>query len=376
MICGIHFNLLVLYLFGKRRHYRLPSRLQLFCLAVDDMGTALLVEPLVVAMFYRGDLFERSDLLCRIFSNLLHVFPWGSIVSLIVLSFTRVVIVIYPLAYKVWVTRQRIVHVILAKYVFITIFLVISNPLWNFFFIPSIQSCFVSYDQVIALDKVVPHINVIPYIVLLGSVIIVLLSAVVMGQILIQNFCGTKASRVTQNRAQMPCIARELLILVGIFILTNISIPLLALKRYLPWNLTPDSEIVFAQVAKILFYAGPAANPVIYALRREDYRNNLHASINVTVKSKKLTRHTLIAEAGLHLVVCTKDHNMTTTPRKLPPGFIRKCPSVASLPRPKPNGRDIGILSRTRSASVDLHRGFMSLVSKDKGVVYKNTSAL
>ena len=110
MILGIHFNSLVLYMFCKHRHYRLPSRLQLFSLAVDDIGTAIFVEPMVIIMFYKVDAFERSNVLCRLFSNLLHIFPWGSIISLMVLSFTRVVIVLYPLAYKIWVTRRRVLY--------------------------------------------------------------------------------------------------------------------------------------------------------------------------------------------------------------------------------------------------------------------------
>ena len=382
MICGIHFNCLVLYLFGKRKHYRLPSRLQLFSLAVDDMGTALLVEPLVITMFYRVDIFEGNDVLCRIFSNLLHIFPWGSIISLMILSFTRVVIVIYPLAFKIWVTRQRVMHFIFAKYAFITIFLVISNPLWTFIFIPSIQSCFVSYGARVAGDLVVPYINVIPYIVLMGSAIIVLLSAVVMGQICRQNFCGKRADGVTRNRAQMPSIARELLILVLIFILTNISIPILALKRYLDMNLSAEDEVVFAQVAKILFYVGPAANPVIYALRREDCRNNLHASFNRTIRTKKLARQTMIAEAGLQLVVCTKNQP-TVNHISQGLGLVRRCATVASLgDRIKKSIK--GQVSetkmsvyRTRSASASIDVSDRRIHHKENdGIIYKNTAAL
>lgn len=285
MILGIHFNSLVLYMFCKHRHYRLPSRLQLFSLAVDDIGTAIFVEPIVIAMFYRGDVFAQSNVLCRVFSNLLHVFPWGSIISLMVLSGTRVVIVLYPLAYKIWITRRRVLHVILAKYVFVALFLTVSNPLWTVIFIPRVQSCFVSYAGTVSH---VPHVNVIPYIILVGSVVIVLLSGVVLAQ-----FCGIHCrarARVSRHPGQMPGIARELLLLVAIYILTTFSVPMVALKRYLNINLTPDGEVVFAQVAKVLFYVGPVANPVIYALRRGEYRETLASSIKLTISSRRVVQ--------------------------------------------------------------------------------------
>ena len=145
MILGLYLNTLILYMFLKNKHYRLPSRLQLFTLALDDLGTALLVEPIVISMFYHGDNFDASPILCRLFSNLLHIFPWGSIISLMILSFTRVIIVLFPLAHKIWITRQRVVYVIVVKYVFIAVFLIISNPLWRIFYQPQLQSCFVSY---------------------------------------------------------------------------------------------------------------------------------------------------------------------------------------------------------------------------------------
>ena len=303
MILGIHFNSLVLYMFCKHRHYRLPSRLQLFSLAVDDIGTAIFVEPMVIIMFYKVDAFERSNVLCRIFSNLLHIFPWGSIISLMVLSFTRVVIVLYPLAYKIWVTRRRVLYVIVAKYIFIGLFLTVSNPLWTSIFIPSVQSCFVSYTR--DNKDHVPHVNVIPYIILMGSVIIVLLSAVVLAQ-----FCGVYCSRgirggLANHRAQMPGIARELLLLVAVYILTTFSIPMVALKRYLHINLTPQGEVVFAQVAKVLFYVGPVANPVIYALRRGEYRDTIASSIKLTISSRriiqqKMAKNELVIDSELN----------------------------------------------------------------------------
>ena len=297
MILGIHFNSLVLYMFCKHRHYRLPSRLQLFSLAVDDIGTAIFVEPMVISMFYKIELFAQNNVLCRIFSNLLHIFPWGSIISLMVLSFTRVVIVLYPLAYKIWVTRRRVVHVIVAKYLFIGIFLTVSNPLWTFIFIPSVQSCFVSYAGTV--NDHVPHVNVIPYIILIGSVIIVLLSGVVLAQ-----FCGIPCRRgvgggLAKHRAQMPGIARELLLLVAVYLMTTFSVPMVALKHYLNFNLSPQGEVVFAQVAKVLFYVGPVANPVIYALRRGEYRDTLASSFKLTISARRIVRERTTAKNEL-----------------------------------------------------------------------------
>ena len=365
MILGIHFNSLVLYMFCKNRHYRLPSRLQLFSLAVDDIGTAIFVEPMVISMFYKVQVFQQSSVLCRIFSNLLHVFPWGSIISLMVLSATRVVIVLYPLAYKIWVTRRRILYVILAKYIFIALFLTVSNPLWTLIFIPSVQSCFVSYAS---RDKdQVPHVNVIPYIILIGSVIIVLLSAVVLAQFCSMYCRGTTRSEVVKHRAQMPGIARELLLLVAVYLLTTFSVPMVALKRYLNFNLTPQGEVVLAQIAKVLFYVGPVANPVIYALRRGEYRDTLASSIKLTISSRRVVQGKLAKNELVYNSEVNKEQGVCKVK-------LRRSRSSDDQLKNHPS-IELQDITVRRKSTLYLRKQSYNVGIPDTGFVFKNSAA-
>ena len=86
MLCavGLIMNILVISAFLRLKLYKSPSNLQLFSLAIDDCGTALLVEPLVITSYLKPKLFLENPWLCQLFSSTLHIFPWGStILSLI-----------------------------------------------------------------------------------------------------------------------------------------------------------------------------------------------------------------------------------------------------------------------------------------------------
>ena len=50
---GLILNTIVIVAFSRFRLYRQPSHLQLLSLAIDDLGTALLVEPLVILSYLK-----------------------------------------------------------------------------------------------------------------------------------------------------------------------------------------------------------------------------------------------------------------------------------------------------------------------------------
>ena len=262
MILGFILNLITLITFFKQGHYKRPSRLQLFSLAIDDFGTCLLVEPMVISMFFRGTAYEQDARLCRIFTNFLHIFPWNSIVTLIMLSFTRMIVVLYPLAYRVWITQDRIIKTIICKYIFAICFLGASNPYWTIVYSPQIQTCFVSYSKT-NID--IPHKNGMPYVILGGTTVILILT----GVILIQLFkMSLVKERFTQNRVKSLAVARELAMLVAVFLLTTIGIPFLAFRKYFKFTLSHEENTILAQIIKILFYVGPVINPAIYTYSR------------------------------------------------------------------------------------------------------------
>ena len=262
MILGFILNLVTLITFFKQGHYKRPSRLQLFSLAIDDFGTCLLVEPMVISMFFRGAAYEKDTRLCRLFTNFLHIFPWNSIVTLIMLSFTRMIVVLYPLAYRVWITQDRIIKTIVCKYFFAICFLAASNPHWTIVYSPQIQTCFVSYSKT-NID--IPHKNGMPYVILGGTTVILILTGVILVQLFKMSLVK---ERFTQNRVKSLAVARELAMLVAVFLLTTIGIPFLAFRKYFKFTLSPEENIILAQIIKILFYVGPVINPAIYTYSR------------------------------------------------------------------------------------------------------------
>ncbi|KAL5260683.1 hypothetical protein ACHWQZ_G010735 [Mnemiopsis leidyi] len=144
-VVGITMNILVISAFLRCKLYKSPSNLQLFSLAIDDCGTALLVEPLVIVSYLKPDLFLENPWICRSFSSLLHIFPWGSTISILILSLTKVLIVMYPQMHRSYITCKHIYIALCIKYLFLVSFVGVSNFFWDIRFSMVYKQCFVSY---------------------------------------------------------------------------------------------------------------------------------------------------------------------------------------------------------------------------------------
>lgn len=277
MLCviGSIINTLVISAFMRFKLYNSTSNLQLFSLAVDDLGTALLVEPLVITSYLKPQAFLRIPWLCRYFSSALHIFPWGSTISILILSVTRILIVLYPLMYRTYITCKHICITLLLKYIFLISFVTISNFFWETRFSILYRQCFVNYVRrgtVLGLfteelrDKIT-----LPILHLIGGLIIFGINAVVVFELI-----KIKLRKIIRDRSRHVMNAGvELTLLVGVYMITTISIPVIFFTDLLGVKLSENRIALFSAIAKFLFYLQPIINPLIYVIRRPEYRFNV-----------------------------------------------------------------------------------------------------
>ena len=283
MLCavGAIINSLVLFAFLRFRLYNSPSNLQLLSLVIDDLGTAILVEPLVTLSYLRPSLFVESGWLCRYFSTLLHIFPWGSTISILTLSSTRVLIVTRPFVYRSYVTCGTIFKAILAKYTFLFVFTLVSNFFWDTRFSLMHNQCFVQYslhpNRGLFTETLVDKLT-LPALHLIGGAVIFLINAVVVAELVKIKMLGVVSGRTNQ----VVNAGVELVLLVTVYMVTTISIPAIFITSLAGTQLSPQKTAMFAFAAKFLFYLQPIVNPLIYVIRRPEYRINMACTIKST----------------------------------------------------------------------------------------------
>ena len=275
MLCvvGLIMNILVINAFLRLKLFNSPSNLQLFSLAVDDFGTALLVEPLVVISYLKPQLFLHNPWLCRFFSSTLHLFPWGSTISILILSTTRVLIVMYPRMYRTYITCKYIYIALSAKYIFLVSFVGVSNFFWVPRFSLLYKQCFVSYVIGGTRGFVTEDLGdtmTLPILHIIGGFVIFVINAMVVVELIKIKITGL----VKERRRHVNNAGYELILLVTVYMITTVSIPAVFLTNILGVQLTADKVAMISCMAKLLFYLQPIINPIIYIVRRPEYRIN------------------------------------------------------------------------------------------------------
>ena len=291
-VVGITMNVLVISAFLRGKLYKSPSNLQLFSLAIDDCGTALLVEPLVIVSYLKSDIFLENSWICRFFSSLLHIFPWGSTISILILSMTRVLIVMYPHLHRSYITCKHIYIALCIKYLFLFSFVGVSNFFWVTRFSTVYKQCFVSYVVGVKNDVIREDLGdkmTLPILHMIGGVIIFVINALVIVKLLKIKMRGLAKDRTKHlNNAGI-----ELILLVTVYMVTTVSIPGVFLANILGVQLTADKTALVSVVAKLLFYLQPICNPIIYIIRRPEYR--FHAK---PVQRPPVVRYNVRRERG------------------------------------------------------------------------------
>ena len=188
-----------------------------------------------------------------------------------ILSISRLIVVLAPLSYSTYVTTRRVFLAIILKYIIIITFIAVCNKFWMIAFVETVHTCLVSFGSFGANS--VPYKNIVPYMILMGTVCILILSLVVM--IKLKMLTMKNVSKI-RNR-HVIATAIELLLLVGVFTICTASITIFAFlaifKVLAKTNLT--FTIAFAYIAKFLFYLQPVLNPLVYVLRRADYKDEI-----------------------------------------------------------------------------------------------------
>ena len=279
-VIGLIVNTLVIIAFSRFKLYRLPSNLQLFSLAMDDLGTALLAEPLAILMYLKPQMFSEEESLCRYFLTLLHIFPWGSTMSILILSVTRILIVVYPLAYRSYFTCKHIYIALTGKYVFLFCFVIFSNPFWFTVFDDQRKACFASYGRP-SNDNLSGGFNyrshnlkqnrTLPALLITGGCVIFCLNMIVVIKLV-----HIKMKKIVKGRTSHVWNAGiELLLLVSVYMFTTISIPAVFITDLAHIKLSPQQMALSSFIAKFLFYLQPILNPLVYVIRRPEYRSNM-----------------------------------------------------------------------------------------------------
>ena len=310
---GSLFNILVLRVFMKSTLYKSPSNLQLFSLVLDDLGTSILVEPLVVLSYLRPSIFLRSTWLCRYFSSVLHIFPWGSTISLLILSVTRIFIFRRPLMYRSYVTCTRVTAALCIKYIVLCTFVGISNFFWVTRFNMQYKQCFASYarsgtgdsvrnssgrgadgggdrEGVASGGRIAEHFKdspTMPSLHVAGGLVIFLINIVIVMYLVrtrVRKIARAHSTRITKA-------AVELVLLVFVYMITTVLVPIIFFSQKAGVNLTAGQSAITGCVAKILFYMQPIVNPLIYVVRRTEYQMNLKRAVTTAVLRKKAKVH-------------------------------------------------------------------------------------
>lgn len=288
---GTVLNTLVIGAFVRFKLYLQPSNLQLLSLAMDDLGTAVLVEPFVVLTYLKPHLFLQNTWLCDYFSTVLHLFPWGSTISILILSVSRALIVIFPLVYRSTVSCKHIFYALIGKYVILVAFVTFANFFWHSNFSLHHSQCLVSFSWGGALDdgftETLTDKMTLPMLHLIAGIVIFAINAVVVVQL-----AKIKLRKIVKGGGSKHVINAgvELVLLVAVYMVTTISIPLLFLMELLQVKMNKDRVEIAAYIAKMLFYLQPIINPLIYVIRRPEYRNNMMRAITSFPKNGRPSR--------------------------------------------------------------------------------------
>eukprot|EP00116_Pleurobrachia_bachei_P002073 sb/3462335/ len=280
--------------FAKFKLYLQPSNLQLLSLAMDDLGTAVLVEPFVVLTYLKPHLFVQNAWLCDYFSTVLHLFPWGSTISILILSSNRALIIIFPLIYRSSVTCKHIFYTLVGKYIFLVAFVTFSNFFWVSNFSHHHSQCLVTYVWGGALStddgftETLTDKMTLPVLHLIAGAVIFAVNAVVVVQLV-----KIKLRKIVKGGGSKHVVSAgvELIILVAVYMVTTISIPVLFVMELLQVKISSDGIEVAAYIAKMLFYMQPIINPLIYVIRRTEYRNNMRRAMTSLHKNNHRGRH-------------------------------------------------------------------------------------
>ena len=128
----------------------------------------------------------------------------------------------------------------------------------------------------------------LPVLHLIAGAVIFAVNAVVVVQLV-----KIKLRKIVKGGGSKHVVSAgvELIILVAVYMVTTISIPVLFVMELLQVKISSDGVEVAAYIAKMLFYMQPIINPLIYVIRRTEYRNNMRRAMTSLHKIDHRGRH-------------------------------------------------------------------------------------
>ena len=117
MIASLIGNVVLLTIVLTRRKLRTTANLLLLSLVGADLLTSVLFIPIYTERFFHQSADHSNVVICLLRKYLYIATSSGSLLSLGAISFDRMLVISYPYRYESWVTKKRVVFVILTIWV-------------------------------------------------------------------------------------------------------------------------------------------------------------------------------------------------------------------------------------------------------------------
>ncbi|XP_057176777.1 olfactory receptor 1-like [Triplophysa rosa] len=278
-VLGNSFIMSTIYL-ARRLHT--AKYIAVFNLALSDLcGNSALI-PKLIDMF----LFDHQDISYEAcLANMFFVFHFMNMQSLtlLALSFDRLIAICFPLRYHVIVTKSVMFLIIAAIWIFsVTIFAILVGLLTRLSFCRStvVNSYFCDHGPIYSLACNDNSINIFMVIICFGLLICLPLLLIIFSYFCIALALSKIAHGGDRIKAMKTCTSH--LLLVAIFYLPVLSVNISAFTGYLH----PNTRIINNSLSHII---PPMLNPIIYTLKTDEVMQSIkdmykRNKVNLTIE--------------------------------------------------------------------------------------------
>ncbi|XP_057176780.1 olfactory receptor 1-like [Triplophysa rosa] len=275
-------NSFIMYIIYLARRLHTAKYVAVFHLALSDLCGSSALIPRLINMF----LFNHQDVLYEAcLANMFFIYHFMNMQSLtlLALSFDRLIAICFPLRYHVIVTKSVMFLIIAAIWIFsVTIFAILVGLLTRLSFCRStvVNSYFCDHGPIYSLACNDNSINIFMVIICFGLLICLPLLLIIFSYFCIALALSKIAHGGDRIKAMKTCTSH--LLLVAIFYLPVLSVNISALTA----SLHPNTRIINNSLSQII---PPMLNPIIYTLKTDEvmqsikdmYKRNKLRNINI-----------------------------------------------------------------------------------------------
>ncbi|KAI7793710.1 Main Olfactory Receptor [Triplophysa rosa] len=261
-------NSFIMYIIYLARRLHTAKYVAVFHLALSDLCGSSALIPRLINMF----LFNHQDVLYEAcLANMFFIYHFMNMQSLtlLALSFDRLIAICFPLRYHVIVTKSVMFLIIAAIWIFsVTIFAILVGLLTRLSFCRStvVNSYFCDHGPIYSLACNDNSINIFMVIICFGLLICLPLLLIIFSYFCIALALSKIAHGGDRIKAMKTCTSH--LLLVAIFYLPVLSVNISALTA----SLHPNTRIINNSLSQII---PPMLNPIIYTLKTDEVMQSI-----------------------------------------------------------------------------------------------------